>query len=338
MKQILFLSVLVMFAWMSSCSNAEVNTGTAPQNDVKQNPLEQVSNAIAADSTNANLFIQRAQLYLNLGQTDKAFIDISTAMELDNRNLDVFLTLAEIYFVLGQSDNVNISLLKAVEVAPESPKPLVKLAELNMILENYDMALGYTDRAMALNSFNPDAYYVRGMIFLARKDTLSAIKNLQLALDQQDDFYDPMMQLGKVYAAQRNPLAELYLQKAVRTYPDLLQARYEMALYLQDNERWNDALLHYDTLLVASPENKYLYFNIGYVHMVYEGNFNKAIEYFDEALMIDPNYIDALYNKGRTLEEMGRYAGARDIYNEILNRETNYSLAVEGLNRLDRRR
>lgn len=334
MRKLIYLAAIV---WLASCSPKEVSKDTQ-QNNQSENPIVQLTEAISKDSTNAMLFNERANLFLKLGQTDRALMDINIALELDSRNSEIFMTLAEIYFVLGQTDNVNISLLKAVEVDPENPKPHVRLAELNMIMENYNMALGYTDRALALNTFNPDAYYVRGMIFLARNDTLSAVKNLQLALDQQEDYYESMMQLGKIFSAQRNPISEFYLQRAIKTFPQLLQARYELALYLQDNERWDEALMHYDTLLLASPENKFLYFNIGYVHMVYEGNFNKAIEYFDEALMIDPNYIDALYNKGRTLEEMGRYAGARDLYNEVLNRQTNYQLAIEGLNRLDRRR
>jgi tetratricopeptide (TPR) repeat protein len=71
---------------------------------------------------------------------------------------------------------------------------------------------------------------------------------------------------------------------------------------------------------------------------VYLLDYEKAISYFDTALSIDPDYIDALYNKGRTLEEMGQYLTARDIYEQVLNKQTNYPLAVEGMNRLDRRK
>jgi tetratricopeptide (TPR) repeat protein len=48
--------------------------------------------------------------------------------------------------------------------------------------------------------------------------------------------------------------------------------------------------------------------------------------------------VDALYNKGRTLEEMGKLNAARDIYQDVLKYRTNYDLAIEALNRLDRKK
>jgi tetratricopeptide (TPR) repeat protein len=72
--------------------------------------------------------------------------------------------------------------------------------------------------------------------------------------------------------------------------------------------------------------------------LVYLNNFEKAIQFFDEVLINDPNYVDALYNKGRALEELGQFMNAREIYNEVLRRESNHPLAIEALNRLDLRR
>jgi len=43
----------------------------------------------------------------------------------------------------------------------------------------------------------------------------------------------------------------------------------------------------------------------------------------------------ALYNKGRTLEEMGRLREATEIYREVVRKKENYPLAIEALNRID---
>ncbi|MCK9292172.1 MAG: tetratricopeptide repeat protein [Bacteroidales bacterium] len=328
---------LLAFILITACQSLSDKPDRQAVGEIN-NPLEQLNDAIAKDSTNAVLYNQRAQLYLGIGQADKALMDISNALDYDEANADIFMTLADIYFVMDQPDNVNTSLLKAADLEPENPKPLIKLAELSLLTGKLGIALGFTDKALELNSYNPEAYYVRGMVFLAHEDTLSALKNLQLALDQQDDFYEVLMQIASLYAAQRNELATMYLRKALQLFPDRMKARYELALYLQDNDQFEEALLQYDTLLTVVPNNKYVLFNMGYVYMVYMEQFSKAIEYFDEALLNDPNYIDALYNKGRALEELGRYSNARDIYDEVLRREANYMLAVDGLNRLDRRR
>jgi tetratricopeptide (TPR) repeat protein len=86
------------------------------------------------------------------------------------------------------------------------------------------------------------------------------------------------------------------------------------------------------------PNHPLVLYNKGYVNLVYLNDFATAIDFFDQALINDPNYLDALYNKGRALEEMGRFANAREVYNEVLRRRPNYELAVQALNRLDLRR
>ncbi len=335
MRRISFYLVLTILLFFAACSGSQKpEVSEVDQTDV----LTQLNQRIKADSNNVLLLNERAQYYLEKQQIDKALFDLNKALDIDSRNAEIFLTLAEVYFAMGRLDNCNAALLKASEIDPKNPKPFVKLAELNLMMDNLNVALAYTDKSLAVSNYNPEAFYVRGMIFLTRNDTASAMKNLMLALDQKENFYEPMMQIGIIFSNQCNELAEQYLQKLIVTFPETMQARYQLALYLQDNNRVEDALLHYDTLLKSTPSNKFVLFNIGYVHLVYLENYAKSIEYFDEALVTDPNYIDALYNKGRALEELGKYVTARDLYEQVLQRSTNYELAIEGLNRLDRRR
>lgn len=301
-------------------------------------PLELLNKKIMADSTNAMLYNDRAKHYLAKGQADKALVDLNKALELNPTEVAIFMTLADAYLLMQKPENVNAALLKAVDLAPTDPRPLVKLAELNLMLEQYNTALAYSDRSLEVSSFNPEAYFVKGSVYLARKDTVMALRNILLALDQKQDFYEALIKLGVIYTEQRNPLAEQYLQRALKFFPASLQARYQLALYLQDNERANEALKHYDTLLNQLPNHPLVLYNKGYVHLVYLNDYPAAIDFFDQALIHDPNYVDALYNKGRALEEMGRYAIARELYNEVLRRKPNHELAVKALNRLDLRR
>ncbi|MBK9290326.1 MAG: tetratricopeptide repeat protein [Bacteroidetes bacterium] len=329
--------LLVIFMLSPACRRTTPTEDSKPAGQ-PTDPLEALTIRIKADSTNAALYNERAKVHLSLGQIDKALVDLNKALELKPDEAAYFMTLAEVYLSMQKPENVNAALLKAVDLAPTDPLPLVKLAELNLMLEQYNTALAYTDRSLELSRFNPEAYYVRGSVFLARSDTASALRNILLALDQKQDFYEALIKLGIIYTEQRNPLAEQYLLRALKLFPNSLQARYQLALYLQDNERPDEALKHYDTLLVQVPNHPLVLYNKGYVNLVYLNDFATAIDFFDQALLNDPNYIDALYNKGRALEEMGRYLNARDVYNEVLRRKPNYELAVQGLNRLDLRK
>jgi len=66
-------------------------------------------------------------------------------------------------------------------------------------------------------------------------------------------------------------------------------------------------------------------------------DFEQAKEAFHQAINIDPSYFEAVYNLGRINEETGDYDLARIQYKQALELETNYPLAIEGLNRLDDR-
>lgn len=336
--------ILVLFSTVFfSCNDAQKTSSNANGEEVKiasdaNDPLEILNSQIISDSTNADLYVERAKLYLQTDRIDRALRDINQALSLNSKQLDAYLVLADIYYGMGQAESVLETLNKATELAPDDPRPQVKLAELHLLQRKLNLALGYTEKALAMENNNPEAYYVRGMIFLAREDTVSAMKNFMIARDQDENFFEALYQIGLIFTAQENPLAVDFLQDAIHRFPNSILARYQLALYEQEIGSIENAIAQYDTLLLMQPDNSKFIFNLGYVHLVYLQQYEQAISYFDAALAVDPEYIDALYNKGRTLEEMEQYATAREIYEQVLEKQTNYPLAIEGLNRLDRRK
>jgi tetratricopeptide (TPR) repeat protein len=48
------------------------------------------------------------------------------------------------------------------------------------------------------------------------------------------------------------------------------------------------------------------------------GNYIGAIEYYDKVLAIDPNEVNATYNKGSALDSLGNYTGAIEYYDRVL--------------------
>lgn len=336
------LFVFACFLWISCQSDPKQSDQQVKEKSAsveqQTDPLADLNQRITNDSTNAALYVERAQLYMQRDRIDRALRDINQALSLNNQILEAYLTLAEIYYGMGQAESVIKTLNKAVEIAPDDPRPHIKLAELHLLQRKLNLALGSTDKALAMESQNPEAYFVRGMIFLAKEDTVSALKNFMIARDQDENFFEALYQIGVIYTAQHNPLAVDFLEDAIRRFPNSVVARYQLALYLQEHDGVEEAVAHYDTLLMMQPDNSRFIYNLGYVNLVYLQDYEQAIAYFDAALSIDPDYVDALYNKGRSLEEMEQYVTARDIYEQVLKKQANYPLAVEGLNRLDRRK
>lgn len=336
-KSILFLGLLLA---LFACNN----TPKPEQENAQQEPMAPVTvteaiqlltDSIAMDSTDAHLYLNRAKAYFANEQVGQAMVDINKSLQLDPNNVDTYLLLADVYYALGDQDNIASTLNKAVEINSLDARPLVKLAELNLLQQNFNLAIGYVDKALGLTPYNPRAYFVKGMCYMAAKqDTVSALKNFQLAAEQDDRFYDPVQQICRIYAVQQPPYAMEYIRKAQQQFPDYPTARYELAMYLQSHGAPEEALLHYDTLLMQRPDDYIVLFNKGYVNYVYLEDNETALNYFNQALDINPKYLDAFYNKGRVIEQMGDYAQAMEIYKEILRLQPEYQLAIDAVNRI----
>lgn len=322
---------------LAACNNTPKPDGPGPgieQGNPVKDPLSLLSDSIAQDGQRPDLYLRRAQLYLEREQVGSAMMDVNSAIQLDPNNVDAFLLLSDIYYLLGDDANITATLNKALDVNPYDARPMVKLAELNMLQQNYNLAFGYVDNALKVNTYNPRAYFVRGMTYMAKQDTASALKNFLIAREQDADFFDPQREICKIYQAQGNPLAESFMRATVTRFPEEAIARYDLALYLQDHGYPEEALAHYDTLLMSQPNNSRLLFNKGYVYFVYLGDNQQALDYFNQSLQSDPDYLDALYNKGHVLEQMGDYVQAKAVYTQVLKVNKNYRLAIEAMNRI----
>jgi len=313
--------------------------GKKNANEIPTVSVEQgLNDSIAHDSLNVHLLNRRAQYYIRQNRLNDALSDMNKALKIDSKEPDLFLTLAELYFRLGKNENCSGALLKVLELDPQETEAYNKLSQLNLLTQRFDIALSYNDKSLAIDRTSAKTIYIRGMVFLAKQDTASAMRNFLLAHDLKNDFYEPSLQIGAIYHKQHNPIAKDYIKEAVKRFPTSAQVRYELALYLQDNGNPNDAMAQYDTLLMLFPANKFVFFNIGYLYLIFDQQLDSALIYFDRSLAIDPRYVEALYNKGRTLEEMGKLNAAKDIYLDVLKTQANYELAIEALNRIDSRK
>lgn len=328
MKKVLLALTCMML--LASCTESNDSKG----NKSKENQQVEAYIDGAADTLDVNGYINRARWYLANQQVGFAIRDINNALSIDGKNVDALLILADIYYALGDQDNILLTLNKATEIAPLDSRPIIKLAELSFLQGNPTMANAYLDKALELNSINPQAYYMRGIICMSKNDTVQALKHFMRARSQDDTFIDPILQIANIYAAQRNPLAKDFYGVAIQQEPDNNALYYDLAMYLQDNGDPEKALEIYDTLDARMPGNYQVLFNKGYVNLVYLFDYDAAIKDFDKALEVNPKSIDALLNKGVAYEQKGDYKHAKSIYLQILKDNPNYQLAIDALYRI----
>ncbi len=330
----LLFIILAIFQW--SCVNERTETQNDKEREKPKDELTVLNEKINKDSTDANLFDLRAQIYLKNDKINEALSDINKALQIDNSKSDFFITLSDIYLKMGEAGKCNNALNKALNLEPENIKALLKSGELNFLVKNYKKTFELLNKAIMLDKYNPLAYFIKGYTYLEMSDTARAIENFQIAVDQKQDYYDAYIQLGVLYLAKNDIRAVGYYENALSVFPESIEALYGIAMYYQNNNEYQKALDNYTGIMKIDPENTLAYYNSGYIYLVYLDEFEKAIKYFSDAIDISPKYSDAYYNRGYCYELIGDIANARNDYNKTLEIVINHKKSIEGLNRIDK--
>ena len=337
MNRILSMLIVLFLLW--GCEQGNENTQKILDQPLDSLSISTVSLEIRANPTNAALFMKRANLYSMQNKMDSAINDALIASRLDSLNADYFISLSEFYIVAGQSEESKKVLEKYYRINPENADVTVKLATLYFYVQDYKRATELLDKTAMIDPRNAKMFFIRGMIHKEKNEINAAILNFQKASEYNPEYYDAYMMLGMIYASEADSLAVDYYKTASRIKPDEIQPHYNLGMFYQEYEFVDEAIKEYQHILrYLDKSYPYAHFNQGYIYLIYKKDFEKGILCFDSALASKPDYVEAVYNKGLCYEKLKNYDKAREFYMQAKEMVVNYPLAIEGLNRLDKKR
>jgi len=151
-----------------------------------------------------------------------------------------------------------------------------------------------------------------GEAYLQQRDFSSALREFLKA----EKIYskDPYLQndLGLAYMAKdRLDIAIKHFKKAVKLKPDYTPARNNLGTAYLANKEWDVAIACFmeiiDDILYATPH--YPLTNLGWAYYNKQ-EYELAEKYYNEALNLEPNFVIALRGLGRTYMAMERAADA----------------------------
>jgi len=116
------------------------------------------------------------------------------------------------------------------------------------------------------------------------------------------------------------------------TVSDKIDEMLAEAFEYTEDENYSDALILYNLALKKEPANVNALVNKG-ATLQNMGRLKLAIRSYDKALGISPDNLDALLNKGATLHSDQKYQQAIDCYNDALriDKKCAMALAYKGL-------
>ncbi|MBS3026007.1 MAG: serine protease [Dolichospermum sp. DET50] len=173
------------------------------------------------------------------------------------------------------------------------------------------------------------AYYGKGLA-LARSgeypEAITALPALQQSVQSQPDFVPAWLLLSAVYK-ESNQLdkALAAIDKAIQLQPNNPNLYNQKSVVLIDLKRYREAAAAINKAIELSPRAAF-YVNRGIVRDEL-GDKPGAIDDYNQAIKINPNYADAYYNRGSVRNELGDKQGAINDYNQAIKINPNYALA-----------
>ncbi len=332
------ISVILFIIGIMVCCNNPPAENTINISKGDSISIKSISRNIRNNPKNAELFSKRATMYWQMHRTDSAINDASIAYRLDSLNEKYALEYAEYLFKSVKTNDAISLLIRYLNNKKERVAVVTRIAQYYLYLKDYRQAKEYIDKAFLINSQFPEAHFIKGMFLVENNKPNDAIKAFQSVIMYDPNYYEAYIMLGLLSQELNDSLALQYYKTASQLKPNEPQPYYNMGYYYQENGKYDKAFEMYNYIL-RHVDKKYsnAYFNQGYIYMRYLKNYQKALAYFDSVLFIEPDRVEAVYNKGYCFEMMNDYTSARSMFIKAKSIIPNYQLAIDGLNRLDKK-
>ena len=220
----------------------------------------------------------------------------------------IHLILADQYLRKGDSDKAEDILLKGLEVNPDNGNLHYFLARTYRNKNQLAKALRQLEEVIRLTPDEEDARYTNEMVDLC---TVLADKAFQ----------------DKDYRDARN-----FLKKAQAKDPQNPFVAYNLAKIYDREQEWNLALQEYRKYISLAPnaqDRNEIKERVAYIHYVLgadlyqKGNYAKAQESFEKALLIRPHDPALLYNTALVLQKRGKTEAAVHFFERYMQYEKN---------------
>ncbi len=332
----ILLSINLLFSCGRDNTIVENNNKKKDTTNTKaSDEFKLLNSQLISDPNNAELYYSRAKLYFKKKYYDESLADMKQVLKIDSSKASYYLTLSDLYFITNKTGNAKIALEKCILLDDKNTDAMLKLAELFLYVRKHEQSMKYINMALKVNQYNAKAYFMKGMNYKELKDTAKAISSMQTAVEQDQQYYNAYIQLGLLCANKRNPLAIQYYKNAIRIQANSAEAWYNLGIYYQDIQDWDNAIKTYTSLLQIDAHNKNANYNMGVINLLNFKKYDIAINHFSNAIKMEPNYVQAYYGRAICLQSKGNVKAAAVDFQKCLDinpKFENAEIALKAIN------
>lgn len=274
--------------------------------------------------------VELGQVYMKLGERDRALEILNTALRLNASNLDARMGLADYYLGAGNSKKAA-ELLKPFEDSDVDDTELrILLARVFRAEGHYERAVDQFDKLAEADPKNAEYLYERGLTYFLWKNYPTSKQNFLDAYAKDPKLSKAYFYAGRVdFEEKRYPQAMKVFRSVLDESPQVGEFRFYLAYALEKNGNLPQALEEYKQVDRYDPEygqrNPELYYRRGKIFFL-QGNYRLAKMDLTRALKFDPKHDGALLTLADTTFEERDYRLAIKLYERALALDDERSL------------
>jgi tetratricopeptide (TPR) repeat protein len=196
-------------------------------------------------------------LYLRLGRYSESEEQLLKAVEANPYNPFINYNTGELYYKIQKFDLAEKYYSKACNYKANYGDAFNKLGLLSYNKKEFFKALEYFNKAMRFNNVQHETYYYTGLSYNKVGQTDLAISNLKKAINIKKDFFQGIIELGKIYQTlkeYKNAVKYFLLAESIN-YDDV-NIRILICECYNDMKRFDEAIDIIESLIKQDSGNK----------------------------------------------------------------------------------
>ncbi|MBI3134005.1 MAG: tetratricopeptide repeat protein [Bacteroidetes bacterium] len=212
---------------------------------------------------------------------------------------------------------------KSLESNPSNLKILLERSKYHLRQGNVEDAQFDLENYLKADSSNLDVHKLYADIMMSKLVLEKSMFHYEYIIDHDSLYTGAYIGMGKLYALLDNNAAAIaYLNQALKIDPYQTEPYFMKGMIYRSDfittgrqESWDMALSSFQTAIEQDPDNYSAYVQLGVMHE--QMGDSTAVQYYNAAIDIYPQSIEAWYNKGIFYQNRGELDEAFSCYREL---------------------
>ena len=324
----------LMFCCCQNSNNGIVIPVEVDTSIILGKKIDSISTLILSDSLDADLYFQRAELYLKENSLSLGSADLEKSVELNPKNAKYWFKLGVLNFSKQETRAARDCWITCSNLDSRNIDCRLNLAEMFLAVGELKKGQNRLNEILAFDPKNSYALYLTGNFALMRQDTTKAIKYMQSAINENQELFKAYDQLGVLYSSKKDFLAIDYFNSALRLKPNNFDVHYKVAIFYQKMGFFDEATQAYLRVLEYNASHELSLHNLGAIG-VFTKDYHSAKKYFSMAISQNTSFLEAYFGRAYTYELMGDFLRSESDYRTSLMLDPAYLPSIEGLSRIE---